>query len=130
MSSPVWLRKDVILAVHEMQLAEHGGAVGVRDEGLLASALARAENLHADGESDLCRLAAAYAFGIIRNHPFVDGNKRGGLLAAYVFLKVNGSDLIAGEVEATTAILSLASGDTGEEDFARWLRSHVRGADR
>lgn len=109
-----------------MQLAEHGGATGLRDEGLPGSALARPEHLHAYGETDLCRLAAAYAFGIIRNHPFVDGNKRSGLLAAYVFLRVNGVELIAGEVEATTCILSLASGETGEQDFAQWLRRNVR----
>jgi death-on-curing protein len=125
-SAPVWLLRDVINAVHDMQLAEHGGAPGVRDEGLLESALARPVNLHAYGEADLCRLAASYAFGIVRNHPFVDGNKRTGFLAAYVFLKINGSDLIAGEVEATTAVLALASGDRSEEDFADWLRGNAR----
>ena len=85
-------------------------------------------NLHAYGEADLCRLAAAYAFGIVRNHPFVDGNKRTGFLAAYIFLKVNGSEPVASEVGATTAVLALASGESSEEDFAEWLRGNVREA--
>lgn len=128
MSAPIWLLRRVLDAVHDMQLAEHGGAPGVRDEGLLESALARPINLHAYGEPDLCRLAAAYAFGIVRNHPFIDGNKRTGFLAAYIFLKINGSDLIADEVEATAAVLALASSESNEEDFAEWLRANVRAA--
>ena len=126
MTQPVWLLKGVVLAVHDMQLAEHGGPAGVRDDALLESALARPVNLHAYGDSDLCALAAAYAFGIVRNHPFVDGNKPTGFLAAYIFLKINGLELTAGEVEATSAVLGLASGDTDDKEFAAWLRANVR----
>jgi len=123
---PIWALPSVIAAVHDAQLAEHGGAGGMRDAGLLASALARPRNLHAYGESDVCRLAAAYASGIVRNHPFVDGNKRTALLAAYVFLGLNGLDLAADEVEAAAAMLRLASGDIEEEAFADWLRKPAR----
>jgi len=125
---PVWLLKGVVLAVHDMQLAEHGGPAGVRDDALLESALARPINLHAYGDGDLCALAAAYAFGIVQNHLFVDGNKRTGFLAAYIFLKINRLELTAGEVEATSAVLELASGDMGEPEFAAWLRANVRSA--
>lgn len=125
MKQPFWILRAVINAMHDMQLAEHGGASGVRDEGMLESALARPVNQHSYGETDLCRLAAAYAFGIIRNHPFVDGNKRTGFLAAYVFLKINGVDLVADEVETTTAVMALASGENDEAQFADWLRARV-----
>lgn len=108
-----------------MQLAEHGGAAGVSNAEMLESALARPINLHAHGVTDFCRLAAAYAFGIIRNHPFVDGNKRTGFLAACIFLKINGNELNASEGEAAAAVLSLASGDSTEDDFADWLRRNV-----
>jgi death-on-curing protein len=118
---PSWVLRAVVEAVHDAQLAEHGGASGVRDAGLLESALARPANLHAYGERALCVLAAAYAFGIVRNHPFVDGNKRAAFLAAYVFLRLNGRDLVADEISATTAVLALASGEMTEADFAAWL---------
>ena len=94
---------------------------GVRDAGLLESALARPPNLYAYGESALCVLAAAYAFGIVRDHPFVDGDMRAAFLAAYVFLRLNGLDLVADEISATTAMLALASGEMTEEDFAGWI---------
>ncbi|MFY9831499.1 MAG: type II toxin-antitoxin system death-on-curing family toxin [Methylocystis sp.] len=123
MEEPIWVLRAVVEAVHDAQLAEHGGAPGVRDVGLLESALARPANLHAYGESALCVLAAAYAFGIVRNHPFVDGNKRTAFLAAYVFLRLNGLDLVADEISATTAVLALASGEMTEADFAAWLRA-------
>jgi death on curing protein len=122
---PFWILRTVIDAMHDMQLAEHGGASGVRDEGMLESALARPVNQHSYGETDICCLAAAYAFGIVRNHPFVDGNKRTGFLAAYVFLKINGVDLVADEVETTTAVMALASGEKDEAQFAEWLRVRV-----
>jgi death-on-curing protein len=112
--------------VHDAQLAEHGGAAGIRDPGLLQSALTRPRNLHAYGETDLCRLAAAYASGIVRNHPFVDGNKRTAFLAAYVFLGLNGLDLGADEAVAATTMLALASGEMEETAFADWLRAHTR----
>lgn len=126
MKTPAWVLPAIIEAVHEAQLAEHGGAAGMRDAGLLASALTRPRNLHAYGETDLCRLAAAYASGIVRNHPFVDGNKRTALLAAYVFLGLNGIELVADEAGAAAAMLMLASGDMGEEGFADWLRQHTQ----
>ena len=126
MSEPLWVLRSVVDAMHDAQLAEHGGASGVRDEGLLESALARPRNLHAYGETDHCTLAAAYAFGIVRNHPFVDGNKRTTFLAAYVFLRVNGHDLTADEVGVTVSMTALAAGDTTEAAFADWLRANTR----
>jgi death-on-curing protein len=121
MKEPIWVLRAVVEAVHDAQLAEHGGASGVRDTGLLESALARPANLHAYGDSAPCVLAAAYAFGIVRDHPFVDGNKRAAFLATYVFLRLNGLDLVADEISATTAVLALASGEMTEADFAAWL---------
>ena len=126
MNNPVWVLRSVIDAIHDMQLAEHGGASGVRDEGLLASALARPINVHAHGETDLCTLAATYAFGIVRNHPYVDGNKRTAFLAAYTFLRMNGLEMVADEISATTAMLALAAGDSGEDEFAAWLRANTK----
>jgi death on curing protein len=123
---PIWLLREVIEAIHDSQLSEHGGASGIRDAGLLESALARPLNLHAYGEADPCALAAAYCFGIVSNHPFADGNKRTAFLAAYVFLRLDGLDPIADEVDAATAMLSLASGKMGEADFAGWLRANTR----
>ena len=119
-----WRRliEGVVLAMHDEQIAEHGGSLGVRDAGLLASALARPQNQAAYGDPSVFDLAAAYAFGIIRNHPFVDGNKRTGFLAAYVFLSLNGWELTASEIEAVVTVLALATGDIGEADFAAWLR--------
>lgn len=128
MKGPVWVLSQVVLAVHDVQLAEHGGAAGLRDGSLLESALARPRNLHAYGETDLCRLAAAYASGLVRNHPFVDGNKRTAFLTAYVFLAVNGIDLIADEAGAAAAVLMLAAGEMEEDVIADWLRAHTRAA--
>ena len=129
MTEPIWLLWSVIDAIHEMQLAEHGGAPGVRDENLLESALARPLNVHAFGETDLCMMAASYAFGIVRNHPFVDGNKRTAFLAAYVFLNMNGLDIVAEEVSATIAVLKLADGQSKEDEYATWLRSNTKTID-
>jgi death-on-curing protein len=126
MSAPKWLLRSVVDAVHDAQIAEHGGADGLRDEGALDSALARPVNLYAYGETDTFRLAAAYAFGIVRNHPFVDGNKRTAFLAAYVFLRINGQELEADEVSAATAVLALASGESGENEFCNWLPANCR----
>jgi death on curing protein len=127
-NEPIWVLRSVVDAPHDAQLAEHGGASGIRDMGLLESALARPQNLHAYGETDPCRLAAAYAFGIARNHPFVDGNKRTAFLAAYVFLRVNGLDLTADEVSVTVSMTTLAAGETTEPGFADWLRANTRAA--
>lgn len=120
-----WLREDVVVAMHSEQIAEHGGRTGIRDAGLLSSALARPQNLAVYGEHSVFDLAAAYAFGIISNHPFVDGNKRTGFLAAYVFLYLNGWELMASEVDAVTAALALAVKDMDEAGFANWLKDHA-----
>jgi death on curing protein len=124
--SPIWVLPSVVEATHDAQCAEHGGALGTRDVGSLDSGLARPRNLHAYAETDLCALAAAYASGIVRNHPFIDGNKRTAFLAAYVFLGLNGLDLTADEADAAAAMLSLASGDIREDAFAEWLRKNTR----
>lgn len=121
MTTPQWLLPQVILAAHDAQLAEHGGLAGIRDEGALASALARPENYHHYGEQNLFVLATMYAGGIIKNHPFADGNKRTGFLAAFIFLNVNGYALKASEAEAVLMTLGLASGEVEEMGFARWL---------
>ncbi|MFZ5616622.1 MAG: type II toxin-antitoxin system death-on-curing family toxin [Pseudomonadota bacterium] len=121
-----WVPKGSVFGIHAKSLAAYGGADGVRDEGLLESALARPENLAAYGEPDIFDLAAAYAFGIVRNHPFVDGNKRAAFLTAAVFLELNRYSLAATEPEATATMLAFASGEVSEEDFARWLRTNAR----
>lgn len=126
MTPPRWLPKDLILAVHERQLAEHGGASGVRDEGLLESALARPQNLFAYGESDAAALAGAYAFGIARNHPFTDGNKRTAFVACELFLAANGYDLTASDEECLAMMLSLAASEIDDVEFAAWLRDNVQ----
>jgi len=123
---PVWLRLEAILAAHDDQLAEHGGGVGIRDQGLLESALARPRNLFAYGEASLARLAAAYAFGIARNHPFVDGNKRTALVAAEGFLGLNGFDLTATDVESVSMFLSLAAGEVTEQQLADWFGQKIQ----
>jgi death-on-curing protein len=121
-----WVPRDVLLAVHEEQLAEHGGAPGLRDEGLFDSALARARQLANYGEPDAAALAAAYAFGLIRNHPFIDGNKRTGYVAAELFLLLNGYVMTASDESAVLTTLSLAAGDIDEAAFADWLRRHLQ----
>lgn len=125
MSAWIWLRLDVVEALHDRQLAEHGGPSGIRDGGALESALARPRNLAAYGEPDAAALAASYAFGIARNHPFVDGNKRTAWLAARLFLEVNGVALEFDKVEATQTMLALAAGELGEDELARWLRERI-----
>ena len=122
----VWLTRQLILAIHDEQLAEHGGSAGVRDEGLLESALARPLNRAGYGEPDLSELAAVYAIGLVRNHPVIDGNKRTGLAALFMFLALNGADFEPPEVDATIAVLRLASGDLNDDDFIAWVRSHTR----
>lgn len=125
MSAWVWLPKPLVLAIHDRQLAQHGGASGVRDEALLDSALARPLNLAAYGAGDAAAFAAAYAFGIVRNHPFVDGNKRTGYLSAELFLVANGLRLQTNDEAIVTNTLALASGDLDEAAFAAWLRAHA-----
>jgi death-on-curing protein len=119
-----WLDADLVLAIHDMQIAEHGGGAGVREQELLESALARPLNLAAYGEPDLCALAAAYAFGIARNHPFIDGNKRTALVACELFLDLNGVELTADDAACVVTFLGLAAGDVTEEALTAWLRAN------
>jgi len=118
-----WLREDAVVAMHSEQIAEHGGRPGIRDAGLLSSALARPQNQAAYGESAVFDLAAAYAFGIISNHPFVDGNKRTGFLA--VFLYLNGWELMAAEAETVAAVLALALKEMDEAGLSNWFKEHA-----
>jgi len=124
MSAPVWVARELVLVLHDRLLAEHGGAPGLRDEGLLDSALARPRQLLAYGDPDICALAAAYAAGLVRNYPFVDGNKRIAFMTAYVFLARNGRRVLAPEAEATAMVIGLAAGEIDEAAFAVWLRSN------
>ena len=119
-----WLKEAVILAVHDEQIAEHGGRQGIRDMGLVSSALMRPQNLAAYENPSVFDLATTYAFGIIKNHPFVDGNKRTGFLAAYIFLALNGWELMASEVDAVTVVLALAEGKIEEALFSEWLKAN------
>ncbi len=125
---PVWLGEAVVLALHGRLLAEHGGARGIRDSALLDSALARPQDLLAYGDPDVCDLAAAYTSGIIRDHPFVDGNKRTGFMAGYVFLASNGLRLTASEVDVVQVVSLLAASEIDESEFAAWLRKNCHSA--
>jgi death-on-curing protein len=118
---PVWLTTAIVKALQYKALDEFGGTAGLRDEGLLESALARPRNLLAYREPGLFALAAAYAFGLAKNRPFVDGNKRVAFAAVDVFLRLNGHELTAGEAEATVVFQDLAAGELGEEDLAKWI---------
>lgn len=126
MKEPVWIDRRVVIAVHELVLAEHGGAAGIRDEALLDSALARPRNLFSYEQRDLADLAAAYVVGIVRNHPFVDGNKRTGFMAGYIFLARNGPRLKASEAEAAKVVFDLAAGRLTETAFAVWFRARTK----
>ena len=126
----VWLEKRLVLAIHDRQLAEHGGSPGLRDEGLLESALARPQQLHAYGDPppDLADLAASLAHGLARNHPFVDGNKRTAFVSCRTFVALNGFDLVATAEDKYLNILALAEGQLSAEEFAVWLRDNIRGS--
>ncbi len=119
-----WISKQALLLLHAESLAEHGGGQGMRDEGLLDSALARPQNLVAYGEPDFAALAAGYGVGVAKNHPFVDGNKRAALLATGLFLYINGYRLTASQSDTTLTMLAVAAGDLTEDAFAAWLRQH------
>lgn len=123
-SEPRWLSLDEIRAVHEKQLRRFGGRAGVRDLGALESALDRPRNRFHYGETGLAALAAAYAFGLARNHAFVDGNKRIAFLAMMMFLRLNGVTFMPDQAQATAIILSLAAGETSEEALQRWIRDN------
>ena len=123
-----WLSRNIILAIHAEQIAEHGGAPGIRDMGLMDSALARPRNHEAYGNADLCSLASSLGHGLARNHPFTDGNKRTAFVAVELFLEMNGLELAAGDVACVVAMLGLADGRLSEAEFADWLRTHSRAA--
>lgn len=126
MIEPHWLGIDDILWIHDQQIAAFGGAIGLRDEKLLLSALDPPRNKFAyDGETSLAVPGAAYAFGLAMNHPFIDGNKRTAFVACAVFLAINGGSLTASQASATRAMLGLASGNLSEQDFAGWLANHI-----
>ena len=121
----IWLSRQVVVALHEEQLAAHGGAGGLRDSGLLDSALARPLNHAGYGDPDTAELAALYAIAIARNHPFVDGNKRTAFAALVLFLALNGLELEAPEVDAAVTALRMAAGDLADADFIAWVRVHA-----
>lgn len=122
---PVWLDAADALAIHDRQLAEHGGGTGVRDHGMLESALGRPRNRWAYGEDDPAALAAAYAFGVARNHPFIDGNKRTAWVLARLFLALNGHRLSFEAEDAIRTVLALAAGELPEDKLADWFRSRI-----
>lgn len=126
MKEPVWLQKNVVIAFHEMLLAEHGGPMGMRDEGLLDSALGRPMNQYYYEKASLSQLAAAYAFGIIKNHPFLDGNKRTAFVSMKTFLLRNGISLKPPKKEAIITFLNLASGDLEEPSLAQWIEKYQK----
>jgi len=128
MDEPIWISMDLIMAIHDRQLAEHGGSSGVRDYGMLESALARPEQKFAYGgvETDMIDLAAAYAFGLSRNHPFIDGNKRTAAVACEVFLELNGYSLVASDEDLYPVFIGLAAGEVDEIGLTEWLRGNAR----
>ena len=128
MKLPVWVLRETVLTLHEQSLAEFGGAAGIRDEGLLDSALSKPENLFAYGKPTIFDLAASYGFGLVKNHPFIDGNKRAGFIVTVTFLELNGYRFQATEVEAAVRTLALAAGEMSEAEFAAWLKANSRRA--
>jgi death on curing protein len=124
---PLWIEERDVLAIHDRLLALHGGATGLRDRGLLESALARPRQHHAYASNpDIAEMAALYTAGIVRNHPFVDGNKRTGFLIGILFLELHGLDFKASEADATQAVMALAAGTLDEASYAAWLRANVK----
>ena len=121
----IWVAVEVAITAHAEQLAEHGGGDGVRDPGLLESAMARPQNLAQYGEPDIAELAASYAFGIARNHPFVDGNKRTAAVVSETFLARNGGTLQASDAELVVAFVALAAGELSEDELTIWFREHL-----
>jgi len=130
MSEPRWIDRRALLLLHEQALVEHGGVSGLRDPGLMDSALARPRNLFAyDPKADIVQLAAAYGFGLVKNHPFVDGNKRIAFIATDLFLHLNGQSLAAEQIDQIHTMLRLAASEISEEDFATWIRDHTKKRD-
>jgi death on curing protein len=131
MRDPVWIEEHDVLVLHDHLLALEGGAVGLRSQALLQSALARPRQLHAYGDGpDIIDMAASYTAGMVRNHPFVDGNKRTAFIIGVLFLELNGYRFIANEADATQAVLQLTAGRMNEDAFATWLRANVRKSTR
>ena len=126
MSEWKWVSRQVLLLLHDESLAEHGGASGLRDEGLLESALARPVNLALYEQPDIASLAASYGVGLAKNHAFVDGNKRAAFLAVGMFLAINGFRLYASQADATLMVMDVAAGVVDEVAFADWIRAHIR----
>ena len=124
MEQPIWIDLEVVLAIHDEQLAEHGGQPGVRDRGLLESALARPRTQFSYGETWIARLAASYALGLSRNYPFLDGNKRTSLVVAELFLELNGYTLAASDAQCVTTFLQLAAGELTEDELAEWIATN------
>lgn len=124
MKEPKWVLRETVLALHELSLAVHGGSPGIRDEGLLESALDRPKNLFAYGNPGIFEMAASYGFGLAKNHPFIDGNKRTAFLTAALFIELNGFVFHAEEADATVHVLALAAGASDEKDFAVWLKKN------
>ena len=126
MKDPVWVLREVVFKLHEQSLAQFGGSAGVRDEGLADSALGKPQNLFAYGKPDIFELAASYALGLVKNHPFIDGNKRTGFVVSVVFLELNGYEFRASEVDAAVRTLALAAGEMSEAAYAAWLRANSK----
>jgi death on curing protein len=122
----VWVNSKVLHAVHDEQLAEHGGGMGVRDAGLFDSAVNRPQHLAHYGTPDVAELAASYGYGISRNHPFIDGNKRTAFVALEMFLVLNSYELVADDADCVLTMLAVAAGDMSEADFANWVRSRIQ----
>ncbi len=127
MKAPHWVDRRALVLLHRESLAEHGGHAGVLDEGLLESALARPRQIFSyEAKPGLARLAAAYGVGLVRDHPFADGNKRAAFLAVGLFLRLNGFRLVADQVDATRTVLALAAGEMSEGEFVAWIRTHMK----
>ena len=127
MKEPKWLDRRALVLLHGENLAEHGGRAGILDEGLLESALARSRQVFSyEARCDLARLAAAYGADLVRDHPFADGNKSAGFLAVGLFLGLNGFRLVVDQVEATRTVIEVAAGEMGEQEFAAWIRTHMK----
>ena len=128
MKTPVWVLRETVLLLHEQSLAEFGGLAGTRDEGILDSALGKPENIFAYGKPNIFDLAASYGFGLVKNHPFIDGNKRVGFVTAVTFLELNGYKFHASEADAAVRTLALAAGEMSESAYADWLKANSRRA--
>jgi death-on-curing protein len=128
MKEPYWLTREECLALHEMMLSQYGGSEGLRDENMLESALAKPRQLFAYGKPTMSDLAASYIFGLVKNHPFIDGNKRTGFMLGAGFLERNGYEFHASEAEAVVRTLALAAGEMSESEFAAWLKANSRRA--